>query len=591
MPRRVALILFVALSICVVAFSQVMDSGLSVGSPRPAAADGPPISKLLIIAAGIDPLQSSSTPCPPVNQSNGCYDPYVRAAGTFQPILTALGCASAPATGTPFAYCSNGVGWIPYSYAGVANNAPLPYTGVQTGQPLALSASRMGTLVAFVRGRSETSTASISILAHSLGGAVSSLWGSTNKDVPVLTFDSPVNGIWPADEALDNIYCNASVGLFTTLQRLGCELLNQTPAAGSAAVADVRVPATIRQMGTANVLNFANTVDAFVPSWFAVNRASPNGAILKTLACSDITDPFGFNHTCIITAAVHDVVAYVNTGQYPPRTLIRPSINLHVAASVNNAPVDGTVTATQLGVVVARATTSHGIATLTVPWLDTALEFVYAGGTMALAALPGDMTDLSLVFAPWTTPPSLACNPTNPSTNSFTSCHLSLTGAIAGTVTIALGLSSPAGAVYQNCVSHSLLFCSNTSGPTVLLQCNIFTNSCVAGSEVTLGVGSPNPGALVSSMLFTPIAGATPILTFPVAPVPPVTFTGPTPPPTPAPTPTPLPTPTPTPKPTPPGPTPTPTPAPAQTPKPTPALPAPTATPAPTSAPTPKPVG
>lgn len=579
MPRPVALTLVLATLIAVTLFERSSLTGLPGLEPPPAAsAQTPSFSKVVIFAPGIDAFQSSTTPCPPVN-NDGCFDAFVRAVNTFQPILTLLGCGTTPAAGSALIACAGGVGWAPYSYAGLVGGVPAPYTGVQTGQSLDLSAAHMQALVSLIRAQQPSAT--VVIVAHSLGGVVGTYWGAGDRSMPVITLDSPVNGIWPLDPLSDNAYCNASVGLFTPTQQLSCgPLLLNLPAATSPAVTQVRLPDTIKQMGQANALNYANTADAFVASWFAVNRLSQQGAVLKTSSCFSSNDPL-FNHFCIINAAASEVATFVTSGVYPPRSLIRDSITLTISASAGGSPVDGTVTATRLGQVVAQTHTSGGGAMLTVPWLDTLVEFTYSGGSMLLGSLPGAMTNLTLTFATWTSAPSKACSPVNPAAGSQTVCTLTLSGPIDRSVTLTDTVTSPAGATITNCtIPSGLLFCRNGSGASFTIQCNIFTSSCAAGSQARLTIRSSAPGVLSESILFTPIAGTTPLLIFNIAASPPVTFGTPPPTPTPMPAPTPPPPPTPAPPPPPPPP-PKPTPAPPPPPTPPPPTPTPKATPPP----------
>ncbi|MGH2588521.1 MAG: hypothetical protein ACRDJE_26665, partial [Dehalococcoidia bacterium] len=546
LPRR---LLFAALCTMLAATAAALpsvprpgDSPLPALAPPPAAAQGQPISRLLIVAAGLDPLQLDPSPCPPVSIF-GCYDAYARAGSTFQPILHLLGCPqpqTAPSA-TPFVLCSggtSGLAWIPFSYAGITGGVPQPYTGAQTGQPLAQSASLMQNLVNFVRSQPEVGNASIVILAHSLGGAVSTYWGATSgSTVPVLTFDSPVNGIWPTDPDTQNVYCNASVGLFTVLQQEACNALYLIPAATSAAVTELRDPETVRRMGAAIQLNFANTVDAFVPSWFAVTRTQSLGAVLKTESCMSPSDPL-FNHFCIIDAAKHEAAAYVTSDKVPLPTPIRSTINLAITASSGGRPVDGTVTAYRLGEVVAQTQTSDGRATLTVPWLDVLLEFRYAGGLMSLGALPGGMTDLSLDFASWTAPPSKSCTSTNPPVDGETVCTVTLASDIDVRVGIRDTIVSPPSGSITSCTSTGNLYCLPAgSGPSVSLSCNpVGFAGCTAGTSFTVRIKGTTAGPLTESIRFTQNTGALPVMTFGVPATPPVHFgAAPSPPPPPQP--------------------------------------------------------
>lgn len=487
------------------------------------------VSKLFIVAPGIDPLQSDPQPCPPVQF--GCNDPYARAADTFEPILDRLGCELAPRDDSTLVGCSDGLAWVPYSYAGLADERPLPYTGAQTGQPLAQSAAYMDELVASLRARPEVGAAPIMIVAHSLGGAVSTFWGASNPDVPVLTFDSPVNSIWPADPDVSNVYCNASVGLFTFTQAEACNLLFFIPAASSAAVEDLRRPETVQQMGQATQLNFANAQDAFVPTWFAVSRTPTLGAVLMSSSCRSFTDPI-FNHFCIIDTAAAEAAAYIADGTLPSRTPIRETIELSIRATAGGRSVDGTVTATRLGEVVAQAQTSGGRATLTVPWLDVLVTFTDSSGTMMLGALPGEMTDLSLHFDRWTTPPTKSCSPVDPAVNGTTSCTMTLTRFINLGVLVQDTVVSPSGSGVSDCSTTQRLLCSVRAPDGVDVRCPLI---CFAGTSWTTEITGGSAGPLEESVVFTPNPRGSPVLTFDVQPSPPVTF-GDTTPPQPTPT-------------------------------------------------------
>lgn len=525
MPRRLCRLLLFAVLVAILGTLARPVAGQSpdLGGIRPGPGQGS-FATVVIFTAGIDPFQTNPSSCPPVNDSAGCYDAYVRAAYTFSPVLAALACNTTQQTGTPFVSCPGSrVGWIPYSYAGLVSDVPAPYTGAQTGQSLAVSAARMQALFSFVQSRPETINAKVIVVGHSLGGAVATYWGAGQQAVPVLTLDSPVNGIWPLDAATLNVYCNASVGLLTTTQQVACNRINSAPAATSAAVTEVRQASTIARMGQANALNFANTLDAFVPSWFAVNRASKLGASLKTASCYWESDPV-FNHFCIMSAAALDIAGYVRLGILPLRSVIRPTITLTISAQTSGGqPLNGTVTARRLGAVVGQTTTSNGSATLAVPWLDVVVEFAYANVVLSLAALPGSMTDLTLNFVPWTTEPTKSCTPTNPATGGQTVCGITLTSGLYARNTIQDVVLSPAGAQIVSCTSGYFASCGQPSGNTVTATC---TFGCPSSSGFTVTVSSPIAGALSEAIIFTANTLGTPIQTFIVTPSPAVTFGG-----------------------------------------------------------------
>src|SRR5579884_1972704 len=228
------------------------------------------VQKLLIVVPGIDGFQLSTL-----------YDPYQRASSFFGPavcsgfspctsLFQALGCpAQSGGPSTVLVPCgSTGLAWLPYSYQGVggsgASGLPLLYSGADTGQRLARSSAAMDQIVALGRallGRSAAATTPIVLIGHSLGGAVSSDWAGANApDVPVITMDSPVNGIWPTDDAVFDPYCFHSTGFLEVydISEITCRLLEDLPALDSPVVPDLQAAANIPREGQANAINFFN---------------------------------------------------------------------------------------------------------------------------------------------------------------------------------------------------------------------------------------------------------------------------------------------------------------------------------------------
>jgi hypothetical protein len=383
---------------------------------------GTAIQKLLIVVPGIDPTQTTSL-----------FDPYQRASNNFgsavcsgfspcTALFPTIGCPSqSGGPSTTLVPCgSSGLAWLPYSYQGVAGSGatglPLLYTGADTGQRLARSSAAMGQIVALARallGPSALST-QIVLVGHSLGGAVSSDWAGANApDLPVITMDSPVNGIWPTDDGVFDTYCFNSTGLLDVynLSSVLCRALEDVPALDSAVVPDLQAPATIAREGLANAVNFFNPADVIVPSWYAVNRAARHGAVQFVSNCGALD----FNHSCILgyAPAVTAAAAIIQSGTYPTPTPTRASINLNVTVTFNGSPAPNIpITVTQgstptcttdcnpPSVVVATATTGpQGTATLSVPWRDSLVNAnvgTAIGANCKMGALPANNTDLNL---------------------------------------------------------------------------------------------------------------------------------------------------------------------------------------------------
>lgn len=382
------------------------------------------IQKLLIVVPGIDATQTTSY-----------FDPYQRASNNFgsavcsgfspcTALFPTLNCPSQ--TGGPsttFVPCGNsGLAWLPYSYEGVAGSGatglPLMYTGADTGQRLARSSAAMSQIVALARallGPSATST-QIILIGHSLGGAVSSDWaGANSPQTPIITMDSPVNGIWPTDDNVFDTYCFNSTGLLDVynLSSVLCRALEDVPALDAAVVPDLQASATIAREGLANAVNFFNPADVIVPSWYAVNRQARHGAVQFVSNCGS----FDFNHSCILgyAPAVTAAAAIIQSGTYPAPTPTRATINLNVTVLFNGSPQPNVpITVTQgstptcttdcnpPSVVVGTATTGpQGTATISVPWRDslvTANVGTLVGANCTMGALPANNTDLNLTI-------------------------------------------------------------------------------------------------------------------------------------------------------------------------------------------------
>jgi hypothetical protein len=383
---------------------------------------GPSIQKLLIVVPGIDATQTTSL-----------FDPYQRASNSFgsavcslfspcTALFPTLGCPSqSGGPSTTLVPCgTSGLAWLPYSYVGVAGSGatgiPIQYTGADTGQRLARSSAAMGQIVALARALlgSTAINTRIILIGHSLGGAVSSDWAGANApDLPVITMDSPVNGIWPTDDAIFDPYCFHSTGLLDVynLSTVLCRALADVPALESSVIPDLQAPANIAREGLANAVNFFNPADVIVPSWYAVNRTARRGAVQFVSNCGAAD----FNHSCILgfAPAINAAAAIINSGTYPPATPTRPSINLTINVTFNgsaapNIPITVTQGSTPgctsdcnpPSTVVATATTNlQGTATVSVPWRDslvTANVGTVVGANCVRGALPANNTDLTI---------------------------------------------------------------------------------------------------------------------------------------------------------------------------------------------------
>jgi hypothetical protein len=399
--------------------------GNSVVAQGAVSGPGVSIQKLLVVVPGIDATQTISL-----------YDPYQRASDFFgsavcsgfspcTALFPTLGCPSqSGGPSTTLVPCgTSGLAWLPYSYVGVAGSGPtgipIQYTGADTGQRLARSSAAMGQIVGLARallGPGALNT-QIILIGHSLGGAVSSDWAGANApDMSVITMDSPVNGIWPTDDAVFTPYCFDSTGLLDVynLSTILCRALADVPALESSVVPDLQAPANIAREGLANAVNFFNPADLIVPSWYAVNRTARRGAVQFVTNCGSVD----FNHSCILgfAPAVNAAAAIITSGTYPAPIPTRATINLTVNVTFNGSAAPNIpITVTQGStpgctsdcnppsmVVASTATNMQGTATVNVPWRDTLVTAnvgTAIGANCVEAALPANNTDLTISIA------------------------------------------------------------------------------------------------------------------------------------------------------------------------------------------------
>ncbi|MGH2584016.1 MAG: hypothetical protein ACRDJE_03810 [Dehalococcoidia bacterium] len=362
------------------------------GGEALAQSQAPQISKLVIFVPGIAGVQTTAP-----------RDAYRRAALSFQDVLKRLNCPTTPSANSPLLVCDDGIAWLPYSYSGTSGGHISPYSGAQTSQSLQNSANAMDEVVSLGLSLPGVANAQLYIVAHSLGGAISTYWAADHPNVPVITLDSPVRGIWPSEKSVLDIYCNESVGLLTTERDVrSCDL--NLGRFGSffnfPVIQDLQDPANVTRMGSANAFNFGNIADIFVPTWFAVNPASKIGAALVNDACVPPDDPLGMNHLCILAAAAPAVATYLQTGTPPAPMAIQETITVTVNLSTGSGPFDATVTASSPGLPSMSVQSQNGVATLTVPWFDWVVEASYQGETIAMGALPAADTNLTVNLAP-----------------------------------------------------------------------------------------------------------------------------------------------------------------------------------------------
>lgn len=269
----------------------------------------------------------------------------------------------------PLVLCGNGdLAWLPYSYSGVAasDDQVRNYFSDTTGQALATSARRMQAIVDLGK-KFAAPGAKVYIIGHSLGGAVASYWGADNTDVPVLTFDSPVDGAWLSPDVVLK-YCQNSVGLFTPWE----EDITSIPGICQNFIAnrraldpqyapvvnDLNSYDAIQQMGKANSFNFAYPLDAVVPSWYSLNPNSAHGGILLTAPATVPADgPCGSSvnepqvgiqladyiqlknlpllyHLCSISLASQAAADFVQKDKWPDPSQPPAVINLTVCSNV-----------------------------------------------------------------------------------------------------------------------------------------------------------------------------------------------------------------------------------------------------------------
>ncbi len=419
-PRPMSLALALAFTLAL-----LVGGAPPIGAVAPDAAPGAPaarpaaqtsINLLVVLAPGID-----------ISLGTASHDPYQRAGTAFAAILQALGCqpaTSAPPAGTsPLVPCRaptiGSFAWVPYSYAGASGTCPSgainPYTGQQTGQPIEQSVAALQAVVQFARGCAGVG-ASVPVWAigHSLGGAVASYWGADHQDAFVLTLDSPVNGIWnPSDLA---VYCQSSVGLSGIVSPDACHFAAQLAPVFVAApiVAQLNSPAVIRKNGQANAANLANPADLFVPSWYALNPAAPDGnLLLPSATCANAPPPPGvpqapiqLNHTCVLVSAA-GIVAQIVHGVDCPGCELRP--RQQITVTVCGLPASATLSASRADQPIAISPTSSracpGGRAFTMPWTDALIQ-VSVGRQVVLrtGVLPALNQDLTVTAQVGPTP-------------------------------------------------------------------------------------------------------------------------------------------------------------------------------------------
>ena len=395
--------------------------GASLPAPPHSPQAPPLISTLVVLATGIDARQRRTQH----------FDPYGEAYRTFEATLRRpeLDCpaprtaAALPASPTspiavappfdhthgPLVLCGvSGVAWLPYSYAGVFDDAGAvaSYFGDTTGQALASSVTQLEAVVRLAL-RFTPPDVRIIVIGHSLGGAIGSLWGADHPTATIVTLDAPVNGIWVTDapqvttkETLVR-YCDRSVGgLLQSSERPGCLLLAELPALYSAVADDLRDARTRLRLGGANTINFANPADVVVPAWYALNPASgrrhlepadrclpqPHGAGLDALL---LIEDFETHHACILDAAATAVGAIVAgrtpAGGDPPAPSIRLLVDVGDGAAAGDA-----ITVRHGDVVVATGRAAGGGAAvpIDVPWTDLIVEATQNGTRQQIGVLP-----------------------------------------------------------------------------------------------------------------------------------------------------------------------------------------------------------
>lgn len=350
----------------------------------------PNISKLVILARGVDPWVNPSTH----------YEPYAEAQNTFSALLgeTGLRCpswdVSYPALLLPVPCQDMTIAWLPYSYTGVHGSMIDTYTGEDTDQQLSKSVEAMRQIVD--AGKVWAPKATIYVVGHSLGGAVAAYWGAGRSDAKIVTLDSPVNGIWPSDESVLNVYCSNSIGLIdpgNPEDRTGCEIIRRLPFVTARVADDLRRSDSAATMGRANALNFANPADVAVPSWYALN---PGKTTTRVLLPYDACSPVLANHSCVLRTTVGQVRDFIVGGVKPKSSKI--STKISVTVKTTRGPSVGVVaslTALHVGQAVAKGVTSRkGTGKLSIPWGDVILKAVSGGESRCIGVLPGRMTTL-----------------------------------------------------------------------------------------------------------------------------------------------------------------------------------------------------
>ncbi len=414
---------------------------LTAAASGPTTATSSPlivIDKLVVFAPGIDLKQDAQKH----------FNPYTRAYNSFATIMAGLNCPQPTTTDEtlplspvgaiavqppfpnqvagPLVLCgSSGVAWLPYSYSGTDTTAKavLSYFGDTTGQDLSKSASAMDAIVAVARGTlSSPSPLPLTIIGHSLGGAVASFWGgaTANRSVPIITLDSPVNGAWLNTTVLVQ-YCTApSIGLLNTIQSLlrilSCPLLPVVPAldpAKAEVLTDLNTVANIKQMSQAHAFNFAYAFDAIVPSWYAI---VPANATAKRAALYDSWSTTGCGigdlfHFCIRELAASAVVNMIRANTPLPYSLITQDVQLTVCLATT---IPGVVEATwpdrsSRTLFHSDRTPVQGCGVVRVPWIDAMLTVRVSRWVTRIAVLPGENRELHIICGYDESLPGLSC--------------------------------------------------------------------------------------------------------------------------------------------------------------------------------------
>lgn len=354
--------------------------------------------RVVILAPGVDPNLSATT-----------FDPYARASSTFSTLLDVLSCRKPQQqpSDSPLVACDDPtLKWAPYSYVGATSSEMLEYLGDDTGQPLNQSITSMNIVYNFLQDHGARG-ARFFVVGHSLGGAVAGAWGAGHPEARVITLDSPVAGIWPVSSELffpsaygamvfPKFYCSSalSTGLWdaTNAPPLACNRMLASAVVDSAIVRDLHAAGATE--GLANAINFANSADILVPSWFALNPGVPGGQVLIDDRCGKILNVganwlvnVATNHACVldnpfVLGAVAGVIDDDPNSIWGQRHDAPPEITLHITAWHKGAQVpvqavglaragsDGSIQRIDANLVGDGA---GGMST-TVPWIDLMVQ-------------------------------------------------------------------------------------------------------------------------------------------------------------------------------------------------------------------------